>query len=288
VIRPGDIVGHYEVLEELGRGAVGVVYSARHRTLGRKDAIKVLRRERVQDAEQASRFFTEAVALSRSGHDHIVSVLDYGVAEGGDSYYVMELLDGETLGARVRREGALPIAEVVHIGRQLTVALAVAHGAGVIHRDLKPENVFLCRRGPDRSYVKVLDFGMAKLLQAPVTPHALTRSGTVLGTPLYMSPEQCQGKRDRIDHRSDIYALGIILFELLAGTPPFLAANMTDLMVLHLTGALPPLRERRPEVPAELEALIGRLCAKEQARRPASMDEVGAALGMCLPGPSVA
>jgi serine/threonine-protein kinase len=275
------VIGGCEVIRELGRGSVGMVYEAQHARLGRV-ALKVLRRELLRDAEMVSRFFTEAVALGRIGHDHIVRVLDDGVAADGQHYYVMELLEGETLAQRLDRTGALPVSEVLRLGMQVASALAAAHTAGVIHRDLKPDNLFLVRRDDGASHLKVLDFGLAKLQAAHPAQQHRTRTGSMIGSPLYMSPEQCKPRLGPVGERSDIYMLGIILFEMTTGSAPFNAANLVNLTLMHLTQPLPALRAQRPDAPAGLESLLVRACAKAPADRPASMDVVRAELAALL------
>jgi serine/threonine-protein kinase len=284
VILPGVLIGNYQVEELLGQGACGVVHVARHVHLGRRVALKVLRGELQADEEAVQRFLGEAVTLSRLGHEHIVSIFDYGVCEGGESYYVMELLEGETLRGLLRRQGPLPLRDVLEIGLQISLALEAAHAAGVIHRDVKPENVFLVQR-PAGPFVKVLDFGLAKVLQS-ADQQWLTRTGTVLGTPIYMSPEQGSGRREMTDHRTDIYSLGIILYELATGVPPFRGPNATSIMLMHVAKPLPKLREARPDAPEELEALVERACAKSRDERFPTMsalkDAVRALLEMPL------
>jgi serine/threonine protein kinase len=285
LIQPGVLIGNYQVEELLGQGACGVVHVARHVHLGRRVALKVLRGELQADEEAVQRFLGEAVTLSRLGHEHIVSVFDYGVCEGGESYYVMELLEGETLRGLLRRQGPLPLRAVLEIGLQISLALEAAHAAGVIHRDVKPENVFLVQR-PSGPFVKVLDFGLAKVLQS-ADQQWLTRTGTVLGTPIYMSPEQGSGRREMTDHRTDIYSLGIILYELATGVPPFRGPNATSIMLMHVAKPLPKLREARPDAPEELEALVERACAKSRDDRYPTMSALKAAVRQLLEMPLI-
>jgi serine/threonine protein kinase len=286
---PGTLIGECEVVRELGRGSVGVVYEARHPRLGRV-ALKVLRRELLRDAEMVSRFFTEAVALGRIGHDHIVRVLEEGLSADGQHYYAMELLEGQTLAQRLDRTGALPVREVLGLGVQVADALVAAHAAGVIHRDLKPDNLFLVRRDDGASHVKVLDFGLAKLQAAHPAQQHRTRTGSMIGSPLYMSPEQCKPRLGPVGERSDIYMLGIVLYEMTTGTAPFNAANLVNLTLMHLLQPFPALRAQRPDAPAGLESLLCRACAKAPADRPASMAVVKSELSALLqeaPGPVV-
>src|SRR5262249_46856431 len=215
--------GNYRVVAKLGEGGMGAVYLAEHPLIGKKVALKVLRED---NAEAAERFFNEARAVNAIGHPNIVDILDYGVV-GSSVYLIMELLVGESLGALLAREAPLPVERALPIAVQIADALAACHAKGVIHRDLKPDNVFLL--AGDR--VKLLDFGIAKLTSGQ---RRETGKGMVIGTPAYMSPEQCEGRRD-IDARADIYALGILTYEMLTGTVPFSGDGYGDVLNQHIT-----------------------------------------------------
>jgi serine/threonine-protein kinase len=263
MVQPGDIIGRYQVQERIGTGAHGVVHVAEHIDLGRRVALKVLRQTEVSPVA-VTRFFDEAKALARLGHAHIVSVYDYGVSPSGDSYYVMELLEGETLRTRLKRPEPMALWDAVRIAAQTADALQVAHEAGVIHRDVKPDNIFLVPR-PGGPFVKVLDFGVARTLRSE--KERLTITGTIVGTPLYMAPEQSTGKREAVDHRADIYALGILLHEMVSGAPPFMGANAAQIVLQHISAPLPSLRETRPETPERLECVLERACEKSREAR---------------------
>jgi hypothetical protein len=240
-------------------------------------AVKLLLPGVSQNPEIVARFFNEARAASRINHPGIVRILDVGQAPDGSAYFVMELLQGESLAARMRR-GVLPVAKACLVARQVAGALAAAHRAGIVHRDLKPDNLFLAPdpdvAGGERA--KILDFGIAKLT-VDAQNLAATRTGTVLGTPYYMSPEQCRGARD-VDWRADIYALGCILYELLTGHRPFDGEGLGEILGKHQFVAPTPPRALVPALPAELEAIVLRALAKNPADRQQSMDELAEAL----------
>ena len=210
----GQTLGAYTIERELGRGGMGAVYLAVHAMLGRKAAVKLLRPELSRDPSTVQRFFTEARAASAIKHPSIVEIYDFGVAPDGAAYIVMELLDGESLATRLARLGRLPVATALVFARQIATALAAAHRAGIVHRDLKPDNAFLVAdpevAGGER--VKLLDFGIAKLTGDGGVAH--TTTGAIMGTPHYMSPEQCEGSR-AVDHRADLYSLGCMLFQMI-------------------------------------------------------------------------
>jgi serine/threonine-protein kinase len=268
----GETLGSYRILKQLGAGAMGEVYLAEHRHLKRQAALKVLARELVDRPDLLERFFLEARATSAIAHPGIVQIFDCEVDASGRPYIVMELLTGETLAARLAREGALPPLVVARLVRSLADALDAAHAKGIVHRDLKPENLFVDREPADG--IKVVDFGIAKLagdLQAGQVHK--TRSGAVMGTPLYMSPEQCRDSA-AIDFRTDLYSLGCVMHEMLTGRPPFSRDNFGELMVAHLTEPPPDPRTIAPAVPAALAELTLDLLRKEPAQRPPSMRAV--------------
>jgi serine/threonine-protein kinase len=222
---------------------------------------------------------TEAKAVNQIGHEHIVDIADFGNTPDGDFYFVMEFLQGEPLSDRLKRDGALPAGRAVAIAMQIADALGASHGQGIIHRDLKPENIFLVHRGGGRDFVKVLDFGLAKLtLGGEERVTHKTRAGSLMGTPFYMSPEQCEGRAE-IDHRSDVYSLGVLLFEMLTGMVPFTGEGYGEIIVKHITTPAPSARGLQPGVPAELDLVLYRALAKARDERFQSMADLRDALG---------
>lgn len=213
-------IGQYKILRTLGAGGMGTVYLGEHRLLGRRAAIKTLLPALSSHREIVDRFFTEARAISAISDPGVVSIFDFGYHVDGTAFIVMEFLEGESLSARLERLGTLRLVDALRLARQLSSSLAAAHDRGIVHRDLKPGNVFLVRdpEVPGGERTKILDFGICKLGDPECT--TTTQTGTMLGTPVYMSPEQCRGA-GRVDHRSDIYSLGCVLFHMLAGRPPF-------------------------------------------------------------------
>lgn len=265
--------GRYVIEAPLREGGMGLVYRATHKKIGKAVAIKVLREDMVADAEMLKRFRNEARAVSLVESPHIIDITDYGVLPDGSRYYVMELLEGETLGDRLARNGPIHLSTLVHIAKQIARGLGAAHAANIIHRDLKPDNVMIIEFGQERNFVKVLDFGIAKVA---TDSHKLTKTGAVFGTPLYMSPEQAAGLD--IDQRSDIYSLGVIMFEMAAGRPPFNAENVMAILSQHMYKAPPSLRSLVPDIPEALEAIIVRLLSKKPDTRYSTMDELVADL----------
>jgi serine/threonine-protein kinase len=276
----GASIGNYVVRSKLGEGGMGAVYLGEHPLIGKKVAVKVLKEELSSNAEVVRRFFNEAKAVNEIHHQNIVDIVDFGKMPSGNggeiAYIIMEFLEGESLASRLRSTG-LRVPEVVEVMQQACSALAASHNKGIIHRDLKPDNIYLCPRGPTRNFVKVLDFGIAKLTGGD-GDHSQTRTGTVMGTPYYMSPEQCEGRR-QIDHRSDVYSLGVVMYELLTGRVPFNEEGFGALIVAHLTKMPEPPCSVRPGVPAELDAVVMRALEKDPTRRFQTMDEFSAAIG---------
>jgi serine/threonine-protein kinase len=270
--REGDVIGQYRLERLLGEGSMGRVFLARHVTLGRPAAIKVLRAEHAQNQNLIQRFFHEARAVNQINHEHIVEIQDF-VHEPGPSgrtrvYCVMEMLDGHSL-TQVLAHERLSVARAVDMGRQVARALGAAHHVGVVHRDVKPDNLFLVLRGTDRDFVKVLDFGVAKLM-TPIgdLPLTSTVEGTIVGTPAYMAPEQANGLG--ADARTDQYALGCVLHEMLAGHPPFAGTSFGQLVAKVLTEPAPPLPTRTPageRIPSALRAVVLRCLAKDPVDR---------------------
>jgi eukaryotic-like serine/threonine-protein kinase len=282
LLPPGTVLGErYRIEEVIGQGGMGTVYRAQHLTLGKTFAVKVLKGMHSARPDFVARFQREAVAASQIRHPGIVDVLDFGRAVEGSFYCVMEYLQGETLAARVARQGALPVAEAVRVGRDMARALTAAHTQGIFHRDIKPENVLLVpvTGGPDT--VKLVDFGIARLVD-PARNSRETGEGVILGTPQYMSPEQASGLSQ--DARADIYSLGVLLWELLAGVPPFHGASATHVLAAHLLEPAPRLPHTGPHgpIPRRLGRLLTRMMAKRPEDRPARMQDVVAELDAVL------
>ena len=271
-----DVLGNYRVVAQIGSGSMGVVFLAEHQRIARRVAIKVLALELVRDQQVLGRFFNGARATSLIRHPGIVDVFDCDVDATGRAYIVLEHLEGETLAERLRRGGKLHWSAACLIARRVADALGAAHPKGIVHRDLKPENIFLVANARDPSAaVKVLDFGVAKLLAAdPVA--RLTMRGSMVGTPQYMSPEQCASAD--VDHRADIYALGCILFEMLTGQPPFVTSTIREMVLAHRFRTAPLAAARSPDLPAWLDELLARMLKKKPDFRPQSMQEVSKAL----------
>ena len=274
----GERYGNYQALSLLGEGGMGAVYLAEHPGIGRKVAIKVLRSELDHDPQLLTRFLNEARAANAIRHPNIIEVLDSGTTARGASYLVMELLEGEALSARIRRLSRLDERSAIEIAMQTAAGLGAAHAKGIIHRDLKPDNLFVIPEESDasRERVKILDFGIAKL-HVTAGDSLKTRTGTLMGTPVYMSPEQCLGTKE-VDHRSDVYSLGIIIYEMLAGRTPFVSEGFGELLNMHLNEAPPPLRQFAPQISAAVELAVIRMLAKKAEQRYQSMAEVRAAL----------
>ncbi len=264
----GEVLGGYRVTSKIGEGGMGVVYRAEHTIMGRQAVVKVLRAQLSSNREMVQRFFNEARAAAAISHPGIVSVFDLGQRDDGCAYIVMDFLQGESLGTRLRRRGRLDTQEALSITRQILSALAAAHAVGIVHRDLKPDNIFLVPDAelPGGERIKLLDFGIAKL-QDDTGPDVLTtRAGALLGTPAYMSPEQCRGAGGT-DQRADLYAVGVMLFELLTGKPPFVDQAAGDLMAAHMRDAPPRLADRVSGMPDGLEEILATLLAKAPADR---------------------
>jgi len=272
----GQTVGNYLVTQKLGEGGMGSVYLAEHPTIGKKVALKVLHAEFASNPEVAERFFTEAKAVNAIGHPNIVDIVDYGViqAVGGRDrmvYFIMEFLAGVTLSQVIRAEAPMPPERSLTIAMQVADALAASHKSGIVHRDLKPDNIILITRGRERDFVKLLDFGIAKLTGGDGLSSHKTRTGLVLGTPAYMSPEQCEGKPN-VDHRTDIYALGIVLYEMLVGRVPFIGEGYGDILVQHLTQRpVEPSRYRM--MSPHVEQVVMKALEKRPEMRYPTMDE---------------
>jgi serine/threonine protein kinase len=276
----GQRVNNFEIIGLLSSGGMGDVFEAIHSVIQRRVAIKVLRREHCGDPALVQRFFNEARAANAIRHPNIVEVLDVGMLPGGLPYIAMERLEGETLSQRLAREGRLEVERALEYAVQAASALQAAHKRGIVHRDLKPDNLFIVPdpRVPGHELIKVLDFGIAKL-HGDRLSQVKTNVGSILGTPPYMSPEQCRGIPDAVDHRSDVYALGVILFEMLCGAPPFVAEGVGDVMVMHLSSPPPLPTWRRKDIPVRVEQTILWALEKNPDQRIPSMGDFIFTLG---------
>jgi serine/threonine protein kinase len=278
----GLVAGKYEVLNLIGRGGMGSVWQGRHASLGTRVAIKFVDPEHAQSHEARARFVTEARAAATIQSKHAIQIYDHGVTDDGRPYIVMELLLGEPLDRRLERLGRLSLAETARILGQVCRALQRAHDAGIIHRDLKPENIFLVRSpDDDEETAKVLDFGIAKIMAAPgaLAATSSTKTGAVLGTPYYMSPEQARGLRN-IDHRTDLWSLGVIAYKCVTGALPFEGESVGDLLVNICTGPVPSPSTAAGQLPKAFESWFFRAMEREPARRFAQASELANALAL--------
>jgi len=272
----GQTIGNYLVTQKLGEGGMGSVYLAEHPTIGKKVALKVLHSEFSTNQDVADRFFREAKAVNDIGHPNIVDVVDFGIIQAGRGreqlvYFIMEYLAGFTLSQVIRNESPLPPERALGIALQVADALAASHKCGIVHRDLKPDNIILLQRGRERDFVKLLDFGIAKLTGGSAAGSHRTRAGIVMGTPAYMSPEQCEG-RDSVDLRTDVYALGIVIYEMLTGRVPFVGEGYGEILVQHLTQRpVPPSQFRM--LAAHVEVVVMKALEKRADMRYPTMEE---------------
>ncbi len=272
--------GKYAIEGKLGEGGMGVVLLARHTIIEKHFAVKVLKREVARDPSVVKRFVQEARAASRIGHPNIVDVTDFGTTSDGMTYSVMEFVEGNTLNTVFKKEGPFSQARALHIVHQIAKGVGAAHDKGIVHRDLKPENIFLLKRGNDPDFVKIVDFGIAKV--APLDGQEgerLTRAGTVFGTPEYMAPEQAAGRAD-IDGRCDIYAIGTILYELLVGHVPHSGSSAVRTLAMQLLDPIPPPRQANPalQISDKFEQALMKALEKKAEDRYARLDEFYAAL----------
>jgi eukaryotic-like serine/threonine-protein kinase len=298
--RIGTVIGNHRLVDVLGTGGMGAVYLAEHVYIGTRAAIKVLHEHIAADSDAVARLLQEARAAAAIGHGNIVAVSDFGETPDGLAYIVMEYVAGRPLDALLEEESPLPLFRAINIVNQIGGGLGAAHDKGIVHRDLKPENVMLLERSGRRKivrreagdapptvkmevsydHVKILDFGVAKILDSNLSRQ--TMSGMVIGTPQYMAPETARA-RSEIDHRIDIYALGVMFYEMLTGKLPFDASTPMEMMLAHCSKPVPPLVERNPEAQATpaAEALIARALAKDPDERHADMHEFLAELQGC-------
>lgn len=275
-----EIAGQFRVLEKIGAGGMGAVYKAEQPEMRRFVAVKILHKKYLARKDLVTRFKREARAMSHLSHPNTARVFLYGQLDDGACYFVMEYLEGRNLAQLVRREGPMSPDRAIHVMIQACGALEEAHRAGIVHRDLKPENIFLTRQGGIADFPKLLDFGLAKISEQQMRPGSLilTQEGMVFGTPEFMSPEQARG--ETLDGRSDIYSLGVIMYELLTGKLPFDAKQPMEYIQKHIKEMPIPLADRAPDrvFPEGLEAVLGRALAKRAADRFATAAELAGGL----------
>jgi serine/threonine-protein kinase len=292
-LQPGDQVGEYVVEGKLGEGGFGAVFKASHPLIGKQVAVKVLNRQFSSNPQMVSRFIAEARAVNQIRHRHIIDIFAFGQLPDGRQYYVMELLQGEPLDQYLGARGKLTLTETVPILRAVGRALDAAHAKGIAHRDLKPENIFIAHDDDGTPYPKLLDFGIAKLLGNDAPHQHKTRTGAPMGTPYYMSPEQCRG-RD-VDHRTDIYSFGILSYQLLTGRLPFDGEDFMDILLKQLQEPPVPPAQVEASLPAGIDKPILWMMEKDPSRRPPnlvtavrSLEEAAAAAGVAVPGGATA
>jgi serine/threonine protein kinase len=277
------LAGNYEILSVIGHGGMGVVYKARHALMDRLVAIKMLHPQLVSDSMSVKRFQLEGKAATRMKHEHVIAVYDFNISSTGQPYIVMDYLEGEALSDVIKREGNVAVERAIRILMQACDALEHAHREGVLHRDLKPTNIVLTNSNGTPDFVKVVDFGVAKLMNTGQESQRLTQAGEVCGSPVYMSPEQCIGAD--MDRRSDVYSMGVVIYETLTGRLPILGKTMVDTMSRHISDA--PLRfsESRPDlyIPERLEAVIFKALAKMPEDRHQSMAQLMQDLDIAIP-----
>ena len=283
-LEPDQIIGtvlgeRYRILAQLGAGGMGTVYLCEHVVLGKKMAVKVLRPEYSNDEELVQRFQQEAVAASQIGHENIVDVTDFGRTPEGSLYFVMEALDGESLGAIMRRDGPMLLGKALPILSQVCRALGAAHARGIVHRDLKPDNVLVVRREDGSDLVKVLDFGISKMGKVRKNGR-ITRAGMIIGTPEYMAPEQAAAAD--VDHRADIYAFGVVAYEMVTGVIPFRGPTPLSTLMMHKMDRPISPTQRRPGLPREVESFVMHALEKKPEARQQDMGQVGEELSVAL------
>ena len=275
----GSQAGEYRIEKKIGEGGMGSVYGARHPLIGKRAAIKVIRRELSNSREAVDRFVLEAQSVNQIGHPNIVDVFGFGQLPDGRAFFVMEWLEGESLRERLQRPFQFP--EALEILEQIAKALEAAHEAGVVHRDLKPDNVYLQVRKGEKPTVKLLDFGLAKLTSrgdGSAQQHDRTRTGVVMGTPLYLSPEQAKGAKIGVE--TDVYSLGAMAYEMLSGVVPFKADSAVEIMAMHISQAPIALVQMAPWVPPEIDALVAQMLEKDAHNRP-NATEVRERIAQC-------
>lgn len=283
----GRKLNNYQIREIIGTGGMGVVYLAYHELMDKQVAIKMLRAALVTDSMSVKRFTREAQAASKLNHPHIITMYDHGFTNTGQPFMVMDYLRGHALSQVIKESGNVGVDRAINILVQSCDALDHAHKNGVIHRDLKPANIMLITAEDEVDYVKVVDFGVAKVMQPGVSQEAqsLTQAGEVCGSPVYMSPEQCLGKE--LDARSDIYSMGVLIYETLTGKLPFLGKNMVETMQMHVQETPKRFNEMRPDlfIPERVEAVVLKALSKDPDLRPQTMGELANDLRMAIPRP---
>jgi len=281
------LAGNYEILDVLGQGGMGVVYRGKHSLMERIVAIKMLLSQLISDTNSVKRFQQESKAAARLKHPHIIDVYDFGISPAGQPYIVMEFLEGTPLSDLIKKEGQIGVERSIKLISQACDALDHAHKQGVVHRDLKPSNIVLTQYDEEKDYVKVVDFGVAKLIEVGNNNEGqrLTQAGEVCGSPVYMSPEQCMGQD--LDARSDIYSMGIVLYETLTGKLPILGKTMVDTMSKHISEPPVPFNEARPDlyIPERLEWVVNKAMAKDPGQRHQTMEEFKLDLDLAIPRP---
>jgi eukaryotic-like serine/threonine-protein kinase len=270
----------YRIIRKIGEGGMGAVYQAEHALIEKRIALKILFQDLTRRPDLVARFLQEAKSASRIGQENVIDISDFGQTASGLVYIAMEFLDGQDLGRLLKTERSMPWLRARPILMQIAKALRAAHGHGIIHRDMKPENIYLIQREGRADFVKVLDFGIAKVVSADDTDGPrLTQTGMIFGTPEYMSPEQAQGHPP--DHRLDVYAVGCIMYQMLTGSVPFMADSFMGILTKHLIEAPVPPRQRRPDlkIPSDVEAVCLRALEKDREKRWPDMDAFYRALG---------
>jgi serine/threonine-protein kinase len=273
-------LGQYRLKKRLGSGGMGEVYLAEHLLLRRPCAVKLIRPEQTGDPTNLQRFEREVQAMATLTHWNTVEIFDYGHADDGTFYYVMEYLPGQNLDNLVSHYGPLSPARAIHLLRQVCRALREAHGVGLLHRDIKPSNIIACERGGVYDVAKLLDFGLVQETTLNKDGERLTQHGTIIGSPPFMSPEQAAGK-SKLDARSDIYSLGAVAYFLLTGQPPFVRETAMMMLMAHAYDAVVPLEKVRVDVPADLQAVVLRCLEKDPARRFPDAHSLEQALAAC-------
>ena len=279
------LAGNYEIQEVIGHGGMGVVYKARHALMDRIVAIKMLQAQLISDSMSVKRFQQESKSASRINHPNVITVYDFGISPNGQPFIVMDYLEGESLADIIKNDGQVGVERSIKILAQACDALGHAHKQGVLHRDVKPTNFVLINYDEEKDFVKVVDFGVAKLMNATPDGQRLTQAGEVCGSPVYMSPEQCTGAE--LDQRSDIYSMGIVVYETLTGKLPILGKTMVDTMSKHISEMPPSFTQARPDlyIPERLEKVVFKALAKDPADRHQSMDELRIDLENAIPRP---
>jgi len=279
------LAGNYEIQEVIGHGGMGVVYKARHALMDRIVAIKMLQAQLISDSMSVKRFQQESQSASRISHPNVITVYDFGISPNGQPFIVMDYLQGISLADVIKEEGQIGVERSIKILAQACDALDHAHKMGVIHRDVKPTNFVLINYDEEKDFVKVVDFGVAKLMNATPDGQRLTQAGEVCGSPVYMSPEQCTG--GELDQRSDIYSMGIVVYETLTGKLPILGKTMVDTMSKHISEMPPTFQQARPDlyIPERLEQVVFKALAKDPNDRHQTMDELRIELENAIPRP---